>query len=76
VLLRFEKIEERLPDLRGRHHLKRAESLMKKFRAGERKFSAASGKTTFRDLSTAGGKIFLKIFLEHFCAREDNWVRS
>jgi hypothetical protein len=38
VLLRLEEVEERLADLRGRHHLKRVKSLMKNLGMGERNF--------------------------------------
>jgi hypothetical protein len=34
---RFEEIEERLPDLRGRHHLKRIENLAKIYARASRK---------------------------------------
>jgi len=58
VLLRFEEIEERLPDLRGRHHLKRSGSLMKIFFARERKFFSGAKLPTSRSFKS-------------FSARED-----
>jgi hypothetical protein len=49
---------------------------VKNRRAGERKFFAAPHKTTIRNLSTAGAKIFSKIMLEKFRRLDDKGIRN
>jgi hypothetical protein len=69
VLLRLEEVEERLSDLRGRHHLKQAKSLMKILHAGERKFFASVLNTPIANCQLRELKFFKKFSLRNFAHR-------
>jgi hypothetical protein len=76
VPLRLEKIEERLADLRAGHHFETGEKFSEKYSRGRAEVFLLSAEDASGDLSTADDKIFSKIFLEKFGARQDNCIRS